>query len=236
MKRWAIYIDIEGFSLIYSASEVKAIRLLGELIQAIYQVGSRAFGDDLNRLFVHQTGDGFIIVSGSKFQNTATPLSIAIVLMRSFLMSGGAAKCGVAEGDFADIKGCYPEPIRSRMASGGVVPLGSGFMRVFPVMGSAMVRAHQLTNRASGALLLIPPKMGESLPTSFKVSKCGEDYSVIDWIHSDAPEIAEIALKSGIDLAVASNLRSQLVNYLLLNQDGPSAKWRQNTLQFNGCG
>src|SRR5439155_1670895 len=63
MRRWAIYIDIEGFSAIYSKDEVRALRGLGAVMEAVYRIGSTVCAERPNRLFVHQTGDGFVVVS-----------------------------------------------------------------------------------------------------------------------------------------------------------------------------
>ena len=40
MPRWSIFIDVEGFSNIYSKSDAEALRLLGNLMLYIWKVGS----------------------------------------------------------------------------------------------------------------------------------------------------------------------------------------------------
>ena len=235
MKRWALYVDIEGFSRIYLGNEVRALSLLGALMEAIYRIASFACPDDFNRVFVHQTGDGFVIVSGSPSHDTATPFAIAVLLMRCVLVAGGVAKCGLSEGNFADIKGCYPEIIRSNIQNGGVLPLGSGLMRVFPVMGCALVRAHQLTTKLKGALLLVDPEMAKHLPSSVGITKSEQEYVVADWIHGDSREITEITAKSGVDLPSVQSLKGLLQDYVSTNCDVVSAKWKANTLTLNGC-
>ena len=62
MRRWAIYIDIEGFSEIYSKDEARAAAGLSAIMEGIYRVGTTVCAEAPNRLFVHQTGDGFVIV------------------------------------------------------------------------------------------------------------------------------------------------------------------------------
>lgn len=57
-----INIDIEGFGLRYDQS-MQALPPLNALMEGIFQIGSNKYNDDLTRLFAHQFGDGFVIVS-----------------------------------------------------------------------------------------------------------------------------------------------------------------------------
>jgi len=69
--RWAISIDIEGFSKHYEYSEDRktyAIFALGELMNSVFLVGSRCFPGTpeknfSERLFAHQYGDAFLVCS-----------------------------------------------------------------------------------------------------------------------------------------------------------------------------
>ena len=60
--RWSIWIDIEGFSAQWS-QERRSMRGLGFLMSGILTLGETVFPADGDRLFAHQFGDGFIIVS-----------------------------------------------------------------------------------------------------------------------------------------------------------------------------
>ena len=40
-QRWCIYIDILGFSKIWECDEYKVLKSLGELMRAIYRIGTR---------------------------------------------------------------------------------------------------------------------------------------------------------------------------------------------------
>jgi hypothetical protein len=60
-ERWCIYIDMEGFSALYE-KENQILLSLSQMMLAIYLIGTRAYPSEPNRLFVHQTGDGFIVV------------------------------------------------------------------------------------------------------------------------------------------------------------------------------
>jgi hypothetical protein len=62
-RRWCIYIDILGFSASWEREELKALDSLGNLMQAIYRIGTRMYSEEGDRLFVHHLGDGFAIVS-----------------------------------------------------------------------------------------------------------------------------------------------------------------------------
>lgn len=61
-------------------------------MEGIYRIGSSASATAHNRLFAHQTGDGFIIVSGFGAGRVTMPLAISIVLMRFVATGGGMAK------------------------------------------------------------------------------------------------------------------------------------------------
>lgn len=105
--RWGIYIDIEGFGSRYDPT-MKALLPLNALMEGIFNIGSKKYNDDVTRLFAHQFGDGFVIVSCFEENSLDRPAAIAIALMRHVLVGGGLAKASISEGGFSDIKGCYP--------------------------------------------------------------------------------------------------------------------------------
>jgi hypothetical protein len=61
IPRWAIAIDVEGFSATYEASS-QALTSIGALAKAIFVLGRFSYPESPNRLFAHQLGDGFIVV------------------------------------------------------------------------------------------------------------------------------------------------------------------------------
>ena len=63
MSRWSIYIDVEGFSEIYRLRQGRAIQALGEVMETLFLVASKKFPTAPERLFIHQFGDGFVVVS-----------------------------------------------------------------------------------------------------------------------------------------------------------------------------
>ena len=56
---WSIYIDIEGFGALYKKEDVQISLALGYLLEGVYLVGSNCYNESPDRLFAHQTGDGF---------------------------------------------------------------------------------------------------------------------------------------------------------------------------------
>ena len=57
-----IYIDIVGFSALYPEGN-DGLWALNKLMLAIHRIGKNVFPEPTDRLFAHQLGDGFLIVS-----------------------------------------------------------------------------------------------------------------------------------------------------------------------------
>lgn len=232
MTRTALYIDIEGFASIYPNDEVRALQSLGRLMNGIIQIGAKVFPDSPNRLFAHQTGDGFVVVSEFHDRSSQFLLGIPIVLMRYLLTSGGIAKTGVADGKFGDIQGCYPDiPIED----GNLVRLGGGLLRTFSCMGTALINANKMSHRERGALLLLDSSMADCLPEATIISKKEKDYVVIDWIHTDVPEIPEICEKAGLSCPSTQINEEALRSYVAKASTNLPDEWKINTISLNGC-
>ena len=77
--------------------------------------------------------------SGSK--SLDRPVAIGVALMRHVAACGRFARAAIAEGDFADIRSCYPPMICEAMGPDRRVNIGMGLMTIFPVMGTALIRA-----------------------------------------------------------------------------------------------
>ena len=114
MSRWAIWLDIEGFSNLYRRNENCALLSLGALMEALYCVASGAFGEDDKRLFIHQFGDGFVVVSGFSENSSTRPIAISIAVMRHLLCKGIASKASISGGKFGDIRSCYPKVVMKK--------------------------------------------------------------------------------------------------------------------------
>jgi hypothetical protein len=135
-------------------------------MEGIHSIGERCYPESPHRLFAHQTGDGFVIVSEFGAVSLEVPAAIAIVLLRHVAARGRFAKASIGEGEFADIWGCYPARIREARIGEDSVRLGGGVMTVFPVMGTALIDAVGVGKRSpSGSLLTVASRNSARLPT-----------------------------------------------------------------------
>lgn len=218
-KRWGINIDIEGFSNLYESGEdnqTKAILGLRELMNAIIQIGQQAFpGDpDLNygdRLFAHQFGDGFIIVSDYEETDASRAIAIATALMRHMLVKGYATKSAISVGSMTDISGCYPDVMRD--AENNALSLGSGLLTSIPVMGTALTKAHRLSSKASGSILLVDRSAFDSMPMEL-IENEESNLIFVNWI-SDRNEMAkDIADSAGLEFSSNSDLEACFIRYI----------------------
>ncbi len=201
-ERWCIYIDILGFSEFWEDERSKALNSLGCLMSAIHRIGTEVYPNEPERLFVHQMGDGFAIVSDFGEASLERPIAIAIALMRCVATTGVFAAAAIAEGDFADISGCYPEEVRDS-SNDEVVKLGDGLMTLSSVMGTAFIRAHHLGKAApSGPFLTVSKcnrgRVPDGLPVRETKSKKGIPLLSIDWIRSESPLLTDILKNADI--------------------------------------
>jgi hypothetical protein len=201
-RRWAIYIDIEGSSRIYARDEAQFFASVNVLLDGICRIGSQVCPETPNRLFVHQTGgDGFVIVSEFAQRSPEMPIAVAVVLMQTVLASGGVAKSGIAQGEFGDVQSCLPTLQDYPPDEHGQRRLGRGILKVFPIMGSALINAHRLAaQRPRGARLAVDRSMINQMPSRLVVSHESADLVVVDWIHTALDEIEEISSRAGIQL------------------------------------
>ena len=192
-KRWSIYIDIEGFGNKYDHI-MDAIIPLNALMEGIFQIGVEKYNDDVNRIFAHQFGDGFVIVSCFEEELLNRPTAIAIALMRHVLASGGIAKASIAEGGFSDIKGCYPKRITDLEINGRII-MGTGLMTIIPVMGTALINAVGLDKRSpSGSLLTIDSNDKYRISSDFFIQDIGNGLQSINWLKGDQNLVSEISI------------------------------------------
>lgn len=237
--RWAISIDIEGFSKHYEYSEDRktyAILALGELMNSVFLVGSRCFPGTpeknfSERLFAHQYGDGFLVCSDFPEPDASRAIAIAVAIMRHMTLKGYATKAAISSGDLSDIRGCYPEPMRD--AQDERLDVGMGLMTIISVMGTALTKAHKLAATGRGAVLILDRELIElGLPIGAKTrdskSQC------IDWLSSDLPLADEIAQKAQLRTASARDLCEKLKAYCAIPPT-PSASWVEATFANVGC-
>ena len=160
MDRWSLYIDIQGFSKIYNSVPNLALNILTELTKGLYKIGINIFPDSPKSLFIHQIGDGFVILSDFPDKSLERPISIAIALMQLILLKGGILRAAISDGKFGDILSCYPKEIREKFDKNGVIQVGDGLMTIFPVMGDALISSHELERgKPKGPLLFVDAKL-----------------------------------------------------------------------------
>lgn len=237
-EQWGISIDVEGFSKNYESSgdrKTYAIRALGELMSAIYRVGANCFPGTpekiyLERLFAYQFGDGFLVCSGSHEPDASRAIAIATALLRHMTLNGYVAKAAIATGDFSDIKGCYPHPMRD--AEGNRVDMGMGLMTIIGVMGTALTRAHKLGANAHGSVLILDKLLLEKgIPEGAIV--CGPQRNCIDWVSSNIPLASEIAEKASLSSATPDQIFAKLQKYCF-EDPVPPQPWVEATFQCVG--
>ena len=195
--RWCIFVDLIGFSQLWESEQEKALHSLGELILAIYRIGTHVYGDQGERLFVHHLGDGFAIVSEFGEASFERPLGIATTLMRHVASTGMFAAAAVAEGDFSDITGCYPNEVMKDCDDGNVVRLGEGLMTLSSVMGTAFIRAYGLNDDTpSGPFVVVSAEHERRIPSEFEFrstqGKREKGLLSIDWLRAESPAVARM--------------------------------------------
>lgn len=229
-NRWCIYIDILGFSKFWECDERKALKSLRALMRGISAIGSKSYPESPNRLFAHQTGDGFAIVSD--FGEPSLDRPIAVALMRHVATTGTFAAAAIAEGDFADITGCYPPDIFLEINGKREVDMGMGLMILSSVMGTAFIRAYRVGSEApSGPFLTIAEAQNDRIPDSVRrkevLGRKGKPLRSVDWIRNDSKHLNHIRRTAEIDIPSPSELRSVIEKYCE-NYPSMRDKWGDN--------
>ena len=222
--RWAIYIDFEGFRALYSR-ENNILVALCDLMEGIFLIGRECYPAAPDRIFAHQTGDGFVIVGEFGAESLSVPVSIAIALLRHIAARGRFAKAAIGEGDFADISGCYPKALRDAREPNGVIRMGGGIMRLFPVMGTAFIDAVAvMKNSPSGAILSVSLANVSRLPHSCKVREFpANGVATIDWVNSSLPGVAALQARANLSQPTAAEIESVFNKYIA--DQTPPCKW-----------
>lgn len=231
-KRYAISIDIEGFSNLAGTDQLNCslppMPQLFSLMKAIYSIGSNYNKYTNNRFFAHQIVDGFLLVSEYDEEILNVPISIAILLMRSVLLSGGVAKACISTGDFSDISGCYPHPLNN--SNGNNIEMGNAIMTLLPVMGTALINASGVAKKSpSGSLLLLPEEFLQSLPQEIKYTHLADCKLIsIDWIHSEISDKFREQYASELPSETTPNMECMIYNYIRKNS--LTTTWKNNTI------
>ncbi len=231
-RRWGIYIDIEGFGKKYSQDMVKALSPLNALMKGIFDIGTKKYNDDVNRLFAHQIGDGFVIVSCFEEEKLDRSIAIAIALMRHILTSGGIAKVSIAEGGFSDIHGCYSTSITDFEESGRI-PIGRGLMTISPIMGTSLINAVELDKRSpSGSLLTVDNRNKNRISSNFCINAIEDELLSINWLIGEHNLVTEICNDTNLNNPPEEERIKLLTTYI--NENALKPSWIRNTCYEQG--
>jgi hypothetical protein len=215
MERWAINIDMEGFSVLWKQEDNKILQSFRELMKAIFRIGCKCFPDSPERLFAHQIGDGFLIVSDFHEENLERSVTIAVALMKHVAANGHLTKAVIVEGDFSDIQGCYPKEVISSLVGDHTVSIGHGLMTIFPVMGTALIKSVKIATKSpKGPLLTLEKSKISRLPQEMPIKEIEKTGIIsIDWINMETPLLKKIQSYSGLSTPSPNNLKNMLAKY-----------------------
>lgn len=230
-NRWAIYIDIQGFGTLWDESD-KALVALNELMCAIFRIGKNYYPGSPNRLFAHQFGDGFLIVSEFEEESLERCVTITIAILRHVSAVGCFAKAAIVEGNMLDVKGCYPDEVMVDLNSNLVVDLGEGLMTITPVMGTALIRGVKLDKTSpKGPLLVIEKKKIDRLPQGLTTSDAGDRGVSINWITYQSDLLSDIQRCTKLSSPSKAEMEKLLRQYCKENEKIP-IEWVQNVNKF----
>jgi len=231
--RWAINIDLEGFGHLYDKEDLVLLSL-GELMEGIFQIGAQYYPESPDRIFAHQIGDGFVIVSDFPEETFRRPVAIALSLLRHVAHSGRYAKATISDGDFADILSCYPSSVINAAGPDKRVRLGRGIMTLFPVMGTALIRAISVAKKCpSGPLLALAIENRERIPDGLIVHEVSsQGIILVDWIHSENELARDITIKSHLNWPDTSIVSRQLKEYCQTQK--VKEEWKTSVRDFLG--
>ena len=226
-NRWSIWIDIEGFSNRYNNNSCQTILFLNELMASLYRIGVNVFSESPDRLFIHQFGDGFIVVSDFPEREPTRPIAICIAIMRHLIKKGVATKAAIAAGDWGDVSSCYPQEVMKEAEHGRFLRIGKGIMTIIPVMGMALIATHKLSGTDSGALFLIDTSCFSGIPNEI-IHKSGTA-STIDWVHSELPDVKSICNKASLENIKSKEAEELIGSYINENYDALPKNWIERT-------
>lgn len=228
---WSIYIDIEGFGVLWE-KRVQGFWPLGDLMRAIFRLGHHCYPREPDRLFAHQFGDAFLIVSDSHEDSLERCATVAVAIMRHVACSGGLVKAAISEGEISDIQLLYPEEVRDFLLSELTVSLGAGLMTINPVMGSALISAVGLHKDApSGPLLIIDSSNSSRLGPFVPFTPIrGTEITSIDWVHMDSDLLTSLQMTAPFDAPTPDELEVILAAYC--REQPVSDEWSSSVHEF----
>lgn len=216
-KRCCLYIDIEGFGALWNSGD--SLHLLNNLMLGIHNIGTYCYPLESERLFAHQFGDAFAIVSCFEECNLERFISIAVALMQHVLHSGGMARGSISEGGWSDIHGCYPREVTAPI-EGGIRPMGTGIMTRMSVMGSALINAVNIDKKGPrGPLILIDSSLDSKIqksPFAYTICNNETDWNgfAVDWVHFTSTYLDYIKDTAKLTLPRRSDISGLITDYL----------------------
>lgn len=233
MDKWSLFIDIEGFSNMYRTGEkVRALELLSGLMLDLYKIGTRIYSNELERLFIYQVGDGFIIAPDYREQSIKRALSIALALMRATVWRNGSARAAISHGGMEDVLGYYPQEIRDNVDN-AYIRLPAGVMSVitiFQVMGDALVNAYKLSSlKPEGPRLLMDLEYESQLEEiGVSILDRYSNHLGIDWIHSEVDLSNDLLENIGLGTLSTQSIESLLREYVSRYEAAVPKNWKES--------
>ncbi len=227
-KRWAIYIDIQGFGNLWVKGDI-ALVALNELMVGLFRIGTKIYPDFPNRLFGHQFGDGFLIVSDCYERSLERCVVIAIALLRHTAAAGCFARAAIVEGEMQGINGCYPDEVMQGLQC-GYIPMGDGLMTIIPAMGTALIQGVRLDKAAAkGPLLIVGKKEIDRLPRDLDLTETIGDENIfsINWITYQSSLLSSIQDRASLSCPSRTEIQVSLQQYCNENQE-VSKMWVDN--------
>ena len=229
--RWALYIDIEGFGVKWNDTTMDAFRGINALMQGIFWIGDRYYRDSPDRLFAHQFGDGFLVVSDFHEERLDRPVLVSIALLRHLLAQGETAKCSIAEGEVSDIQNCYPSEVRSQLNKWNI-QFGSGVMTVSSVLGSALINAVGLLKKSpSGPLLTLSRENSVRLSCGVTIADVNEQVVAVDWLRGEPVGLEQLQIAARLKRHSESERVDQLSEYIGANAF-LKPQWKENAQKY----
>jgi hypothetical protein len=228
---WSIYIDIEGFSVLWDKDD-QVLWSLGELMRAIFRLARQCYPREPDRLFAHQFGDGFVVVSDFYEESLERCATVATAIMRHVAGSGCFARGGISEGQLSDIQGCYPKEVLEGLERDQTVSLEMGIMTINPVMGTALTRAvgvHKVAPR--GPLLAIHSSKASRLGASVSRMPIPDaELMSIDWVHMQSDLLTSLQQRARLNSPSPADLEASLDRYCQQHDLPP--EWKANVREF----
>lgn len=231
-QRWALYIDIEGFGVKWNDTTIDAFRGINALMQGIFWIGDSYYCDTPDRLFAHQFGDGFLVVSDFHEELLDRAVLVAVALMRHLLANGETAKCAIAEGKLSDIHNCYPPEVQSQLEKMSI-QLGAGVMTVMPVLGSALINTVSLQKKSpTGPMLTLSLENSRRLSCGVNIATTDiSDVAVVNWLCGEPAGLEALQVAAGFNRYSEQERITQLSKYIRLNASLKS-EWKDNARKF----